>query len=430
MKHIKTAILIISSVLHPSIQANAQPPEVVFNITPDDAAYISYLEFQNKFNYSAVDYMFGEVRILSSSANFRVNLRPWNSSAATIQGAGVQGENSDLLEFARTETFTMPEDEPVIVEFFRKVGKWAPSLAYPEQPDDPPGTPGRTPWDVLDQSEWLVELRLASTGETVLELDKVGVLPYDKFYTDAYYGTDPLYVRQSKEISNGHPGENVYIQIVPKRWGPTPFGMSLMLRQGGNINYSALSDEFGNFLSSSATIALSDQWFQAVLDYCETVKLNTGSLPAQQKWRFSRAQFQTFQSTFFQQTILDGHEVLIEQNPPPTPRLLSKELIEEASIAHVPALYLKEVTPNPVSAETVKLVIGGHMDVATEISLTTTDGREVGVLWKGRIGKGGRSLSLSLPKLASGVYVIAVMSDNVDLPPNLDIKLRRDIFPN
>lgn len=394
-------------------QLSAQPPQYIFNISPDDDAYLNYLEVQNKFEYSAVKYKFGEIWVTSATANFRVNLKPWTSTAASIQGTGAQGESTDLLEYTASEPFNLPNEEPATVHFYRRVSKWAPSNAFPELPTDPPGTPGRDPWDMDDQTEWVVEVRLASTGETIAELDKVGVNAHDKIYTPAYYGTDPLNVRQTKEISTGHPGELVYIQVVPKRWGPTPYGLTVMLRPTAFVNHSAIESEFGEPLSSSATAAINDQWFNEVLNFCTVVKQSTGALPEDiRHWNFTSQQNDAFRAAFLQLVTIDGYDVWIEQNPPPTPRLLTKRIGSNAQTVRASPVYITEIAPNPIVGGSINILVDGQTEEAIEILLHTLDGREVGVLWKGNAGKGKQKFALSLPELTSGSYMLLIKGDD------------------
>ncbi len=398
---------VLSFLLIWSCVGHAQPPEYQFVITAEDAEYLHYLDYQNRFSYSAVEYRFGEVRVTSPTLSLRVNIAPWNTTQLTIQGIADQGDNTNLLEFSRTDIFTLPDDEPVTIDFYRRIGLWAPTLAFPPEPGDPPGTPGTTPWDVLDKSEWELRLLKASDGSLIKTLDLVGVDAHDDHYADAYYGTNPDRVKHSLAIPAAYAGSEVYIQVIPRRWGPSPYGLSLMRKASGMVNHSAVEDQYGNPLPEHQIASILDQWFNAVMEYCANYKQSTGTLPDHNHWSFGRDQMDVFLSSFFTQVGGQANGVY-EENPPAEP----KQGAAIQTIIQAPAMFLREVSPNPVSGETIDIAVKGHAEKPVIIALHTVDGRELGLLWQGRTGRGDKSIRVDLPELAAGTYIITLKNVN------------------
>ncbi len=405
--------LIILFVLISPFRTQAADPQ--FNIEESGRQWFRYLDFQNKFQYSAVDYKFGEVAVATNNETYRVNMTPWNSGGITVQNSGVQGDQNDLLPHSRTENFSLPAEEGGHINFYRALGMWAPSNAFPPEPDDPPGGgPGKTPWDVSDKTEWEVQLRRVSDEAILATLDKVGIESHTDPYSNPYYGTQPGDVNISRPIPAGYGGERVYLQIVPRRWGPTPYGISLMMDPPHWVNISAIVDESGTELSANEAESIRQQWFEAVMQYSSDVKQETGRLP-QRPWLFWPHEQQVYSESFFQDEWVDGKLCRSEIPPPASSgRGVGDDRLDNATSRKVVhAATLESVSPNPLSGNVLTVKTGGYTASSVQLELITTEGRSLGRLWRGENPRGGQSINLDLSRysLANGTYVLALKND-------------------
>jgi len=78
-----------------------------------------------------------------------------------------------------------------------------------------------------DESRFVIQLVDANTDNTLYTIDSVGVSQTAGQQLAIPYGTSPLTMNRAVALPNSHAGANVYIRILPYRYGTTPYGMKL-----------------------------------------------------------------------------------------------------------------------------------------------------------------------------------------------------------
>ncbi len=393
------------------LPVTAQPPETIFNITRDDWNYLQYLDYRNTFSYSGVEMRFGEIRVVSSTESKRINIVDWNIPDLTIQDNSGQVEQMDLEPNSRSEDFQLPQDAADI-HFYRRTGMWAPSSAFPPDADDPPGGgSGNTPWDVMDKTEWEIQLRDATTHEILQVLNTAGIDAHDDPYSNPFYGDNPRLANHSVAVSQQHAGKTVYIQVVTRRWGSTPYGVTMMKEPGYYFNESAIMDEKGNRRDDAFIAALNNQWFQAVLDYCDEVRSTTGWLPKDTKlWFFTAEQNDIFLARYYEQEVVNGTTVWKAIKYPVSGKPSTGATRDKADI-YVPVFSIRSITPNPISpVEPLNISLVGFEEMRLQLAVYTSSGAKAGVVWSGTLAAGKHRLAIDLgaARIAAGAYSLVL----------------------
>ncbi len=396
-----------------ALPLTAQPQDPIFVLTAKDYIYLHYLEYRNTFDHAGVEMRFGEIRLESGGEVQRINLVHWDTDARTLQDASGQIEQVDLAPYSRSEPFDLPE-EPSTLHFYRILGMWAPSSTKPPTADDPPGGDPNTPWHIEDDTEWEIQLRASESDNVVMSLNTAGIAAHTDPYSNPFTGTGPRVANHSITIPAEHAGKNVYVQIVTRRWGNSPYGVTLMKRPGFYFNESAITDEKGNRRDDAYINALHDQWFQKVLEFCDSTRRATGWLPDDLKqWAFSPEQAAIFKARYYEDVATPSglvsseirYQVPISRSVRPEPRVTEHT-------RYVPSVNILSVSPNPAtsSAPCSVDVISLEETKPMVITLISSGGETLGTVWDGEMLYGSQILSLDFSGLqvAAGSYSLAV----------------------
>lgn len=170
-------------------------------------------------------------------------------------------------------------------------------------------------------------------------------------------------------------------------------------------------DEKGNRRDDAYVAALNDQWFQAVLNYCNEVRAATGWLPEDTKlWFFSPEQHEMFRSRYYEQEVVDGTTVWKAVKYPVSVKPSAGVTNEQADF-YVPVFSIRSVTPNPVSpAEPLNISLVGFEEMRLQLAVYTTSGARAGIVWSGTLAPGKHRLELELGavQIAAGVYSLVL----------------------
>ncbi len=387
-----------------------------FRITEDDARFLRYLSYENKFDYSGIEYEIGEFILSDGNGDKqRIQFVDWPSDKIVIYGDSTQGIDPALLPAAgRTRSFNIGGEGPNKIQFYRRVSGWAPSNAFPDMPpdnEDPDYTP--TPWDVLDHSEWVVRVLRADNNEHLFTLDSVGVPAHnDPNLTGALkYGTNPKKVRQEFVLPNELSGEEVYLQIYSKRWGPTDYGMRL-LSESTWINVSALQSEYGVRLANVSD-TLHQQYFDEILVHCDSIKQQTGWLPETRYFELTLEEFADINRRYLIPRIESGDTIWTEIDTNPSVVVVRVPQADggfKTEYHTEKTVRILNISPQPLNKLDFALDLSLLVSLEVRISLHTIAGRKVAGLWTGKLTRGPHSLQLQLPdtELAPGGYMLMV----------------------
>lgn len=403
------SLLLVAACFAPTL---AQQP-LIFNHRTEDRAFLNYNYIWNQFDSSAVMYEFGEFTFVGGAIRHNILLSKTVKDAQRVQGSGEQGVSADLQALARTEDFIIP-GEGEIQWFGRLQAFRSPcDMGYDPAQGEGPNRPIPN-WGVLDQTEFVVQLIDAGSGTVLVTLDSVGVQPTGTVppVVDTRYGTDVDRIRRSAAVPANHTGKLAYIRVSPRRYGPTPLGL-IISRYDLWVNQSAKYDSTGTVpLSLSQIQVLREQWFTALLAYCDSVKVQTGWLPDLEGISFSRdSHLAEFHSRYFNPHVdAGGDTVWQEQHTIPFPKRGGSTAQTNTKIA--PIVTLIGIAPNPVASENIELNMIVGMDINARLELISLDGNRL-FIWEGFLTVGRGRLTVPISKdVSNGSYILVLYNEH------------------
>jgi hypothetical protein len=215
----KTALMCIVCLTLGSLPSTGAPGDTLFAYRDTDAAYLRYLASVNSFDDASVMYTVGELELVGPSGIRRVVFD--DSALAASEGVtdpNTQGIQSLLLPFARSRTFTLASNETTI-RFFRSLSMTNVDTLLRRTAS----------WRSSDRTEYVLRLVRASDDSVLAIVDSVG---FDSTLTMSdtvsAYGPNVSVWCRAHSVDAVHRGVPVYLQLVPKRWGPTPHALTLV----------------------------------------------------------------------------------------------------------------------------------------------------------------------------------------------------------
>ncbi len=388
-------------------------PRPIFHIKLSDEEKLMYFSIEDQFDTATVGCMIGEFRLLFADGTERlipIIYQPIPDEG--LSGETAPGKDEFLAAFARTKTFTIPENAQLF--FFRSLlrvfstekeimpqSQWD---ALVRRWDDhfwitPPG------W-VLDTVIFVTELCRASDGQRLAVLDSVGMLPNPDSWYVRPFGTEILQNRHFRSLPAQYAGTEAFIRIVPYRYGPTPLGLKLF-RVWSWCSLSTLRD-------------------------FDSVSITTGW----QNWRIRGDDWDSLYAAYYEQlrAYLDSGLAASGTLPPHTAILLSEKIKEDyfarysetENVLHNPEkmaelLAKKQVTPESSATPTgLQLEVQQSGTDALLVSVTSPErisdaalilldgtGKRIAELWRGEIPSGSFQIEVPLPsQLAAGHYLV------------------------
>lgn len=404
---VKTLIVIfILLLVVPELQATGN--SAYFYYRNENKPLLHYYRFQNVFDSSRTTYVFGEVAMVSNGSIRRI---PPDTSVALdqkIAGLNSTGEDTLLRTYSRTQDFSL---------IGGGVLSWLSELTSFRSPCNPttvhpvagegPNIPTQA-WGMLDRTEFVVELVRADSYTRLVVLDSIGVAPPQAgIFVDTRYGTTPQSVLKQYRIPLDFDGVKAYLRVSPRRYGPTPYGMTLCKIKNW-VNFSARYNSTGtSYIPEQEYINLSNTFFAEILDYCDSVKNATGWLPERiyEGIGFSLAENTILNSRYYTEHTdsLSGQKVWIEI---PAWVWTKKGALPkfEGNLAEV--VSVQKIIPNPASGH-ITLILIARLERQVVIRLYSTEGKAV-QLWSGTLQEGENGVMVSSASLAVGVYTMIV----------------------
>jgi hypothetical protein len=387
--------------------------EIIFNYRPDDYEYLHYYYIWNQFDASVVMYEFGEAALVHGTTKERIYLSDFIKDAEKVQGIGTQGISTDIQALARTRDFTLPDTTGSIQWFGRLQSFRTPCdpVQYDTLKGDGPNRPGPD-WGVLDQTEFVVQLVRSSDNLILATLDSLGVNPTGTTGTvDTRYGYDPGIIVRSHPIPTGHANELVYIRISPRRYGPTPLGLTISKYMSW-MNVTAQMQ-----MSDTELKQVRDQRFTEFLAYCDSVKHETGWLPMTKGVAFVGNQSDIFYNRYFNRHIdsSTGETVWFEKHTQPASKeaalAFARQIQAHSRLA--PAAIIRGVTPNPVNSEDVSISLACIEEVSAQMRVISVQGQDMGVVWNGVLQPGKYMLPVVISSdISNGTYLLLLEKTN------------------
>lgn len=207
------------------------------------ARWLWYYEYTNAFDTCIVRYTVGEFALLGGDTVALINLRVPKAevrygglATLCVQGSSALGRDSLLESRGKTQPFEIRSGSAL--RFYRRLegtivcdttiepprrGRLYPSAELINTVDEG--------WYLFagcipDRTEFVLELVRESDGTVLLTLDSIGVLPNPNAPKPVRYGTEPDRRVRTVALPQSLWGERAYVRISPRRWGPTPYGMT------------------------------------------------------------------------------------------------------------------------------------------------------------------------------------------------------------
>lgn len=391
-----------------------------------DEGKLSYYEFDDHFDSVGISCTIGEFRLLLDSITERVIPIQYESIPSEgIKGIPDRGLDTFLLNFTRTDTFTIPSNATLF--FFRLLRRGFPflpipldsSLSPPHWTDaywvTPPG------W-IQDTVIFVTELRRASDNTVLAVLDSVGVYPNRQSWFPVRFGTEPNRTRHFRSLPSELAGTTAYVQIKAYRYGPTPYGLHLFrslewcsLSTMMEYDSSAIAEGRGIWAISEAEMdSLSHAYYATLRAYLDFGLAATGKLPPHiPPFAFVldsaiRADYEARYGGYPREFDPEFVFVLDTIWGDTSARMIRGKLtgITSTAISSIsfisvtvdgnaspPVLHLKIVTSQPLPGSTISII-----DVL---------GRDLGLIWNSNLQSGSNELQIPLPQsLSTGQYFL------------------------
>lgn len=213
------ALVVVACIL---MSVSGKAGDTLFNYRESDAIYLRYLTSVNSFDSASVVYSLGELQLTGSSSSRRI---PFDDSILIATegrlNPNVQGIQTSLLPYARSKTFTIASTEDSL-RYYRCL-----TIANIDT------LLRRTSsWRCQDRTEYVLQLVRSSNDSVLATIDSVG-LDSTMSISDTLkaFGTSVGAWCRSYNVNTSDKGFSVYLQLVPKRWGATPDGLTLISTQ-------------------------------------------------------------------------------------------------------------------------------------------------------------------------------------------------------
>lgn len=365
----------------------------------DDATLrqLRYHTVENAFDSAVTVLQLGEIRIRSGASISRIALdvrTPEYESVMDMSGTPVQ---STLLPYLRSEQFIMVSDADSLI-MFRQIGAKLPRKKNGSSPST---------WKFDDRTVFVTVVRDASTHEALWTLDSVGI--------DASVAMDTLipYIgegTQSARVVRAIPvhvrNRTVYVQVVPYRYGTSPYGMNYGWLHTP-ISCSAMYNDGYTLVSPKAMEELLKKQFHRYIALAEGLYTRYCSVPSFQELYFRPERVDSIQRRFFEIDTIMGSDTAYRVKS--CDEAMRQRRLNDATnpLPHMPAVVRCHVANRIVHLE----LRGGKQDATVVLEVADEHGRNVETPWMGTVGAGDR-MSVAIPMSSlSGPVTASVRSE-------------------
>ncbi|MFP4543647.1 MAG: T9SS type A sorting domain-containing protein [Bacteroidota bacterium] len=403
MKKIIVMLSLLTMVVN--VQSQSFLKEPVFAYNSENYRFNQYLHFTNAFETAYVYYLVGEFKLISDSDETRIYIKPdlAEFENRTLKGSSEQGINYDLMPYSRTETFRVPEIGHQKISFFREM-----KVNYdPCDPDE--FEDENDDYDLIaDHQEFVLRIVDAEIGETIDIIDSVGVTQHNAIDSTAKYGTSPNTAWIVRDIPEAAYGRDVYLEVVPKRWGQTPYGMVLKL-QSYQISQTAWVDSLGTrHFWDDYWEYLQNEWWTELNDYADSHFQQHGVYPEIRAVpSLYNDEFKSkFLAGFVEDTTIDGKKFFLKVTKIDSG--LTKKRIHDlnSESSGEGLINVLEIFPNPVTREIINANILANVSEYINIYLFDFSSKTKNHLYQGSLDKGINRITLHLPDISSGTYFL------------------------
>lgn len=247
--------------------------------------YFRYNFYSNELDSCIVRCMIGEFNAVSASAIIRLPLN-FIAEDVFINGDTNQGVNQNLADTSTTSPFIIPASA-MTLSYFKYMnvnskpigsGNFRNHIESANSYDEY--------WNIgtgknSERVEFVIELIDARTKNRICIIDSFGVLPNPASPVIQRYGANADQFYTSISLSGLPVGDTVKVRIIPKRWGPTPFGLALGQDYLSGNHSATVANVNGKIETITTQYAdtLKLMYWYAIRDYYDSIITATGKLP-------------------------------------------------------------------------------------------------------------------------------------------------------
>jgi|GEM_PF-7073795 len=244
------------------LAASAVGHDTTFAVTHNDQVFLRYYAVTDDFDSCSVIYRFGEIRQRTDGVFNRVYLDTLvKTDSMIVNDSYVTGVQSNLVPLLRSQKFYMSLTTDSIT-FYRTLQVSTFSVE----------TGNNTAlWKVEDSCDFTVQLVRASDDAVLKSWDSVGIAKSTTFDSTppSYYWMTQTTTNPTYFIPYNVRVCSAYVRIVPRRFGPTPFGLAA---HGFRQKYS-LGPQDGYAVGSMSPefmASAEDKLFEKVIAFYDT----------------------------------------------------------------------------------------------------------------------------------------------------------------
>jgi len=404
MKILKLVMLIV--IIISTAKAGNKP---IFQIKPEDIDYLRYFYFFNLFDSAKVVYKFGEVKVKYGNNTMLINLV---HSLDTVEGkskfgTSSQGVSSDLEDYAKTENFVIPNTGSPKITFFRGINE----SGNPCDTNSANPGGGKGIWDIVDRTDFVVQMVKPNTGEVVAVLDSVVSMPNSNPEADSIFGLNPHIVFHDWLVPPSLYDSTVFLRVSPRRYGPTPLG--LIIKENDLwADYESLVDSSGLYLGKENMNYLDSLYWIEFKTYFDSVFSATGRFP-QGSFRIPRNyddEYKEFYNSKLNKEIFNGDTIYSNTfyNPESYPQNKNTKFELDTNAPGTSFKFMKNI----ITEDTTQIEINSVDATFCKILLYNSEIKKEIEIWKGGINKGINVITLDLSKIPKGSYSVILKNKN------------------
>ncbi len=365
--------------------------------TSPDAGRVDLLEYRQHWRYSGVAYYLGSFLQFDSNGPRDILYRRRTAATITIEGGTTQGVDSTLLASGRSESFVIASEGVCRILFYRSFYLFAPCDAFPDAPPySLDSNIVTTPWDVDDDCEWRVHVRRSSDDAHLFTLDSVGVPMHDDPVANPLYGANVNRKRHCIVMPPELNGEEVYLQVVVFRRGPTERPMQL----SEHCFWGGTSDVAEPYETSACADfdPRSPEVFNSVLHYLDSVKVATGWQPRLRNYPMTPQQEALVKQRYYLESQHGEGGFRTEINVRPQRIDVRRDKPDgshNTSVSLNDAIQFIAVKPEIVR-DVFRLTFTLRKAMNIRCWLSSIAGEELQELWKGELGGSKHTLTLNI----------------------------------
>lgn len=296
MKKILLFVFLFSSI---SLFADCTNGNILTNVRPENGRFLINLAYQNFFGEAYVACDMEEFRVNTGNSTQHICFKLGSNlyEGLKMRGDSVPGIDNKLSSISSTESFTYPKGSNL--EYFCRMG----TFVGCGDTEDPPTPHYDSKGNLIDQAQilppedirwligkgkikdntsWTIHLCDSLTGEVLATIDSCGVNQNPNSDYAQKFGKEPNKFNHSYTLPDNFAGRHVYINIVVRREGQTPYGVDLFVR-ALPFSIADLLENNGSLLDEKCPEytdeVLDNYYYNQVIQYCDSVKNATGWLP-------------------------------------------------------------------------------------------------------------------------------------------------------